>query len=1249
MRAGAILPCLVVCLCVIPAATVWAAEANPEDIEIVFKTLRATSATEPPRVLQTDEGFLRYLGAPPGASYHALTPPAKAADPEAAARAFISSHGRAFGVTSECVAFRRERVNLVADRAYVRLQQTYDGLDVFCAQMILQLDDRGGVSSVLSDILRSTDDLDSGDLTTSPTVSADDARAAALREIAVESPAHEVADLDTSAGPTLMVYDPGVLSLAGPVGLAWYMVVVCPFDIRVREIALVDAHSGEVVLHFNNVPESKRREIYDANNTYDFPGTLVRAEGQPACGIEDADLAYDYLGDTYDFYFSHHDRDSIDGVGMTLLATVRACLIYYYQCPWQNASWSGERMIFGDGMMADDVTAHELTHGVTDYESQLIYMGESGAINESFSDIWGEFIDLTNGRGMDTPEVRWLMGEDTPMGAIRNMADPPEFGDPDRMGSPYWVPTSWWWDDNGGVHSNSGVSNKLCYLLTDGDFFNGYTIEPLSEDSVESIARVADLFYDLQANLLGPASDYHDMYMQLAQATINQGYSFGERMNVRNAGYAVEINPPAETGIRYFRATPAFTSAGDPVIALTWDSPQSATFRGVTLVRKLDGFPEDPADGTVLHQGTDEKFLDTDVLKDTAYYYGLFADFRRGFPQVEYVRGIAGIDPPDPLTEAFDVELFEYLPDAPDLSQFIDLQGCQVELTPIGGPVFPLGSNQFYTDYTQYEATVTKGHIELPVPREDEEGGAYSLPMTDDSVVILWTGSPFPFFNGKFSEVYLSSNGYVSFQYVSTASADNFPSLESHFAIPRISFLFADLNPGAGGEVWARYLKDRLVVTFEQVPEWLPLESWYGAFPQAPWSNTVQLEMYFSGKIRITYLETSAVNVVCGLSDGRGVPVIPTDLFPGLVDMEVSTNLSELPGQASRLSIVPAGYQEVLAGELVHFPVETVSPSGVPTLSAEWDGPGPVPFADNGDGTGLLHWLSGLDQDGIYTTRIHASRGAEQAYQDVTLYIGDPDPKPLATNVRLRSEDPFEDPTMNRGVDVNSKLIAEYTYVHPLESVDPDRYEQGIPLLYWFKNESLIPAFTNHFTVPASVTRAGEQWFFIIIPRTAWGVRGDEVMSPIVTILAMPTITDVSPSTGPAIGGTTVTLQGERLDRPTGVTFGGIPVQQLRSISDTEIEVLTPAHAPGPVDIVTTTIEGNAFLAGGFAYLGEEEVVVKADINHDGVVDAQDVQLVITAVLERTTKTIDADANCDGAVNSLDVQAVVNKALNPNL
>jgi hypothetical protein len=156
-------------------------------------------------------------------------------------------------------------------------------------------------------------------------------------------------------------------------------------------------------------------------------------------------------------------------------------------------------------------------------------------------------------------------------------------------------------------------------------------------------------------------------------------------------------------------------------------------------------------------------------------------------------------------------------------------------------------------------------------------------------------------------------------------------------------------------------------------------------------------------------------------------------------------------------------------------------------------------------------------------------------------------------------------------------------------------------------------------------------------------------MSPIVTILAMPTITDVSPSTGPAIGGTTVTLQGERLDRPTGVTFGGIPVQQLRSISDTEIEVLTPAHAPGPVDIVTTTIEGNAFLAGGFAYLGEEEVVVKADINHDGVVDAQDVQLVITAVLERTTKTIDADANCDGAVNSLDVQAVVNKALNPNL
>ena len=107
----------------------------------------------------------------------------------------------------------------------------------------------------------------------------------------------------------------------------------------------------------------------------------------------------------------------------------------------RNAFWNSERqqMIYGDRIMADDVVGRA-DHGVTDHESKLFYYYQSGAINESFSDVWGEFIDLTNGSGTDAA-VRWKVGEDlpdglfSPGGEVRNMKNPLAFGDPDRMRS----------------------------------------------------------------------------------------------------------------------------------------------------------------------------------------------------------------------------------------------------------------------------------------------------------------------------------------------------------------------------------------------------------------------------------------------------------------------------------------------------------------------------------------------------------------------------------------------------------------------------------------------------------------------------------------------------------------------------------------------------------------------------------------------------------------------------------------------
>ena len=125
----------------------------------------------------------------------------------------------------------------------------------------------------------------------------------------------------------------------------------------------------------------------------------MRTEGGPATGDADADNAYTYLGDTYDYFWTQHGRDSWNGGGAALIATVHYCP-NAASCPYQNAFWNGSQMVFGDGFSAaDDVVAHELTHAVTETSANLFYYMQSGALNESFSDIFGEAVDLSNGRG----------------------------------------------------------------------------------------------------------------------------------------------------------------------------------------------------------------------------------------------------------------------------------------------------------------------------------------------------------------------------------------------------------------------------------------------------------------------------------------------------------------------------------------------------------------------------------------------------------------------------------------------------------------------------------------------------------------------------------------------------------------------------------------------------------------------------------------------------------------------------------
>jgi Zn-dependent metalloprotease len=523
-------------LCI--SSTVFCGNANAavsqEDVAHLLSSMQGPTGDvvqpvkgESARVSLKD-GYLRILGAP--ANHYFPVSKEVTGNPTVTAKNFVVERSAEFGIKSKAVDFASKKSKKKDGRSYERFQQTYSRIPVFGAEVVIQLNVSGGVEYVVSDIMRETSTLDDGKVSTVPTISAADAEFLAIGLMAEKHPGLQL----DSADAQLMIYEPAVVGNSGPTRLVWQTVVVSVSAPTVNEFILIDAHTGEVALHYTQIMDAMNRKIYDSSNTAADPGTLKRTEGGPATGIADVDNCYDIFGDVYEFYFNEHGRNSIDNAGMIMSATVRYCNPGD-PCPWSNAAWdpSLKRMYFGQGFVADDVTAHEMTHGVTQYESNLAYLNESGAINESFSDMWGEWVDLTNGTGNDSPSVRWLCGEDVPGGAIRNMSNPPDFGDPDRKNSPLWYIGT---GDNGGVHTNSGVGNKLCYLLTDGAAFNGKTVTGMG------ISAVAELFYEVQTNLLTSGSDYADLHDALTQAAINLEWSVANRDNLENACLATEIS-----------------------------------------------------------------------------------------------------------------------------------------------------------------------------------------------------------------------------------------------------------------------------------------------------------------------------------------------------------------------------------------------------------------------------------------------------------------------------------------------------------------------------------------------------------------------------------------------------------------------------------------------------------------------------------------------------------------------------------
>jgi Zn-dependent metalloprotease len=227
----------------------------------------------------------------------------------------------------------------------------------------------------------------------------------------------------------------------------------------------------------------KQRLIFSMQNVppYPFflPGRLVLKEGDMEGGMpvqdEAVKEAYEFSGDTYDFYKEVLGRNSIDGRGMPLISSV------HLGRNLSNAFWNGRQMLYGDGdgeifgrfTQSLDVVGHELTHGVVQYTSNLEYQDESGALNESFADVMGAMVKQWR-TGQTVDQASWLMGAELLMPEIQAKAirtfkgekayqDDPVLGtdpQPKHMENKYTGE-----EDNGGVHINSGIPNHAFYIV----------------------------------------------------------------------------------------------------------------------------------------------------------------------------------------------------------------------------------------------------------------------------------------------------------------------------------------------------------------------------------------------------------------------------------------------------------------------------------------------------------------------------------------------------------------------------------------------------------------------------------------------------------------------------------------------------------------------------------------------------------------------------------------------------------------
>lgn len=286
------------------------------------------------------------------------------------------------------------------------------------------------------------------------------------------------------------------------------------------------------------VSTAVNREVHDGGGKAALPGKLVRKEGDPSTGDAAVDEAYDGAGEVHDLFLTGYQRNSLDGKGLKLVSTV------HHRKNFNNAFWEGSQMVYGDGdgkifrkFTELSVIGHEMSHGVVQFSGGLKYAGQSGALNESFADVFGA-LTVQRKLGQEACEADWLIGKGIFAPGIRGVAlrsmkapgtaysDELLGQDPQPYHMSFYVNTP---EDNGGVHINSGIPNHAFYLFA--QYLGGKAWE-----------KPGTIWYQALQRLNNPLASFAQWAMQTADvATALHGIGSMEVIMLKRAWKLVGI------------------------------------------------------------------------------------------------------------------------------------------------------------------------------------------------------------------------------------------------------------------------------------------------------------------------------------------------------------------------------------------------------------------------------------------------------------------------------------------------------------------------------------------------------------------------------------------------------------------------------------------------------------------------------------------------------------------------------------